>query len=490
MTGFVHVADGALVDGSGEPIQLRGVGLGNWLLPEGYMWKLPGRCSSPRQIEAMIADLVGPERAQRFWRGFRDMFITEADIAQISREGFNHVRLPVNARLLLDDGFEHVDSLISWCRTHRLWVLLDLHGAPGGQTGTNIDDSPHGRPELFEDPDYRRQTVELWTTIALRYRDDRTVCGYDLLNEPLPGEYQHIYADRLAEVYRELTAAIRSVDPNHLITFEGSNWATNWAIFDDVWDPNSMLQFHKYWSPPDSPSIAEYLDKGRTLGLPIYMGEGGENTLEWIQTCFQLYDDLGVSWNFWPWKKMDTLTSPCSIDRPVGWSDIVDWVATTRSRPSPDAAWSTLTDLLVKMRIENCSYRADVVNAMLRRAPLRLPATGFTFRGHGVSYKTSQASPVSWFRRDDQVTISRADGEQTEPSWQYDSRRPETPEFVVTLNRGDWLTYEVSSPDPVAVDVDGTGRVDVEVTAQRSGTYTIRVTATSAVAILSALTVT
>src|SRR5688500_11869003 len=61
---FVHVEDGGLVDGDGEPLLLRAMGLGNWLLPEGYMWKLPGaRGDRPRRIEARIAELIGEERA-------------------------------------------------------------------------------------------------------------------------------------------------------------------------------------------------------------------------------------------------------------------------------------------------------------------------------------------------------------------------------------------------------------------------------------------
>ena len=104
-----------------------------------------------------------------------------------------------------------------------------------------------------------------------------TVMGYDLLNEPLPNEWQHTYGDELALSY-DLTAAIRAIDPDHLIMYEGSHWATNWEIFTEVWDDNSLLQFHRYWLSPDRASIAPYLETRDRLGLPIYMGEGGENT--------------------------------------------------------------------------------------------------------------------------------------------------------------------------------------------------------------------
>jgi len=235
LEGFVHVDGGKIVDGRGAPLTLRGVGLGNWLLPEGYMWKFgsPGP-QSPREIETFIQDLIGPERAFEFWRRFHDTFITEADIERVRAEGMNHVRLPINSRMvigddgeLIEDGFALIDRLIEWCRHHDLWVVLDLHGAPGGQTGTKIDDSPNGAPELFTDDRYRALTVKLWRAIARRYRDEPAVAAYDLLNEPLPNEYQHRYADRLRDLYVELTAAIREIDRNHVITYEGTHWSTN-----------------------------------------------------------------------------------------------------------------------------------------------------------------------------------------------------------------------------------------------------------------------
>jgi endoglucanase len=500
VSGFVH-ADGAVLrDGSGEPLLLRGVGLGNWLLPEGYMWQLPAPHNSPRRIEALFADLVGDERATEFWRGFRDSFITEADIARIAAEGFNHVRLPINARPLLADPteFARIDDVINWCRLHGLWVMLDLHGAPGGQTGTNIDDSPNERPELFEQSQYREQTVELWTELAKRYRDEPTVCGYDLLNEPLPDDYQHSYGDRLASLYQDLTHAIRTVDQNHLIVYEGAHWATNWTIFQEVWDSNSMLQFHKYWSPPDLPSIAGYLRRGRELGLPIYMGEGGENHLDWIQTAFQLFDDQGISWNFWPWKKMNTRTSPCSVRLPADWTEIVTWAGGRGPKPGPDKSWAALTELLGLVSLDRCEYRSDLVSALLRRAPVRLAASGFTFRGPGISYGTTTATPLSTFRADDQVTIRTADG--TEPDFAYRSWNDAArPHLTVELARGDWVTYEVNvaAQRDLTITADCTGDVIVELDGSEvslgrpqpvaAGEHTLRVEAAGTSATLTAV---
>lgn len=449
--GFVRVADGQILGPDGRPLLLRGVGLGTWLLPEGYMWGFGDSAASPRQIEALVADLVGPERAERFWRDFRDAFLTADDIALIAASGFDHVRLPINWRVLArpdgtwrEDGFALIDRLLTWCRGQGLWVLLDLHGAPGGQTGTNIDDSD-GRPDLFADPRNVELTVALWREIARRYRDDATVLGYDLLNEPLPNEWRHRYGPELVDVYRRITAAIREVDRHHLVMYEGTHWATGWEIFTEVWDPASVLQFHKYWSPPSRASIEGYLQVGRGLGLPVYMGEGGENAPEWLAAAHQLYEDCGVGWNFWTWKKVDTRTSPLSVVPPDGWDRVVAYAEGRGDRPTPVEAGAILDELLTNLAVERCTTRPEVTAALFRRAPVTLPAYGFGFRGPGRSYATTGARPHPGLRPDDAVTLRRRDG-VPELDFHHRPERPAGEVIVADLAPGDWLAFDVTVP--------------------------------------------
>ena len=483
--GFVHARGTTLVDGSGRELLLRGVGLGNWMLPEGYMWRFGPGAESPREIEALVSRLVGRERADRFWTGFRENFITERDIERIAASGFGHVRLPINSRIIQTDdgepieaGYAMIDRLIEWCREHRLWVLLDLHGAPGGQTGTNIDDSPNNLPELFMKPHYRELTLRLWRDLATRYRDETVVLGYDLLNEPLPNEWQHTYADELVELYRDLTREIRAIDPDHLIVYEGSHWATNWSIFTEVWDANSLLQFHKYWSSPDNATIAHFLEARDRLGLPIYMGEGGENTLEWIYTAHRLYESHGIGWNFWPWKKIDTRTSPVSIDPPIGWDRIVASID-DRGAISPEEAGRVLDDLLEAMRLENCRWQPAVVGALLAENPSVIPAWGFGYRGAGESYSSAASAPIEGIRADDSVVMRWArEGENpANPFEQSDGRAyRRNEELVVELAAGDWLEFELVGVDTARVIDAGGLDAAVEVTTTPRG---LRVTATA-----------
>lgn len=445
--GFVHAHAGRLVDGSGRELVLRGVGLGNWMLPEGYMWHFGPGAESPREIEALVERLLGIDSAAAFWARFRDAFISEADIARIAESGFDHVRLPINARgiqnpdgSMIEAGLELIDRLIGWCRAHDLWVLLDLHGAPGGQTGTNIDDSL-GRPDLFFEEHHRSNTLTIWRELATRYAGDTTVLGYDLLNEPLPNEWQHRFADELVELYRDLTREIRAVDPDHLIMYEGSHWATNWSIFTEVWDDNSALQFHKYWSSPDRASIAPFLEARDRLGVPIYMGEGGENTLSWLYTAFRLYEAEGIGWNFWPWKKIDTRTSPVSIVPPAGWGAVI---AAIPGGEVVDAV-RIFDDLLVNMRIENCTWQPDVVAAITGVTPRVVPAWGFGFRGAGESFSVAVGEPLVGIRADEAAGIRFAhEGDHPVNPFEQTDGRSYAPaeQLVVDLQPGDWLEFE------------------------------------------------
>ncbi|MDR2929373.1 MAG: glycoside hydrolase family 5 protein [Propionibacteriaceae bacterium] len=472
-SGMVHAHAGTLVDGSGRPRLLRGMGLGNWFLAEGYMWLLEPGASSPREIEALIERLAGADYAASFWTRYRDIYITEADIARMAECGFDHVRLPINSRVIqtptgepIEEGYALIDRLIDWCKRHGLWVLLDLHGAPGGQTGANIDDSPNNLPELFLDQKYEDLTVRLWIDLARRYANETTVLGYDLLNEPLPNEWQHSHGDALARVYQRLTEEIRRVDADHLLVYEGSHWATNWSMFDRVWDENSCLQFHKYWSAPDRETLSEFLQTRERLNLPIYMGEGGENTLPWLYTAFRLYETEDAGWCFWPWKKLSTKTSPSNVTPPAGWDKIIA-SSTGETHVDPAEAQAIFDQLLKNVALDNTVWQPQVIDALMGSPLPVLPAWGFSFAGPGVGHSVAKSAEAPVFRASDRVGI-RFQGESVENPFTQTDGRPYLPEevLVIDLEPGDWLAFDVPAGfDPTgAYGVDGEGNtVPVEI---------------------------
>ncbi len=375
---FVHTDGKYIVAPGGEKLLLRGINLGNWLVPEGYMFHFDKGPASYREISALLNDLIGPDQAARFWKQYRDAYITDSDIRFIHEAGFNCVRIPFHWKLI-DDGtaFPLLDRVITWCRQRHVWVILDMHCAPGGQTGTNIDDS-WGYPWLFESAEQQELAVGFWRSIAQRYADEPTVIGYDLLNEPIPPAVARLNA-RLEPVYREISAAIRQVDTNHPVILGGAQWDSNFAAFGPPFDSNTIYTFHKYWTAPTADVIQPYLDFRERYQVPIWMGESGENQDTWIAQFRTMLEKNEVGWTFWPYKKMDATSSPVSFERPLHWDEIVAYAALPggmgaaeehmKKRPVSDHARAALADLLEKIKLENCRVNAGHLAALGMKAP-------------------------------------------------------------------------------------------------------------------------
>src|SRR4029079_17137215 len=163
----------------------------------------------------------------------------------ISRRGFNCVRVPLNYRafspedrpeLWLDECFKLLDRMVLWCKEAGLWVILDLHCAPGGQTGDNIDDS-WGFPWLYESPRERERTAAIWKRIAQHYKGEATILGYDLLNEPIAHFFDTKKLNPLLEPpSRQIVKGIREVDPNHVVILVGAQWASKFDPFGPPFD--------------------------------------------------------------------------------------------------------------------------------------------------------------------------------------------------------------------------------------------------------------
>ena len=382
---FVRVHKKDLIAPSGEKIMLRGINLGNWLEPEGYMFLFEGGPQSPREIEGFVNELIGPSAAKDFWTAYRQNYITKSDIEFIRSSGLNSVRIPLHYKFFLssDEGFHLVDPVIEWCRAAGIWVVLDLHCAPGGQTGTNIDDS-WGYPWLYESPADQAATVEVWKRIAQHYRDQSTVLGYDLLNEPYP-QYPGLpkYNDRLASIYRQIIAGIREVDQDHIVILGGARWDQDFSLFDSKFDRKLMYTFHTYWTPPTEESIRNFLDFRDDNNAPMWLGESGENTDDWIQQFVKVLEHNHIGWCFWPYKKMEKTSCMVSIRQPQFWDEVLALAAMPggtgsaaqriAKRPSLDHSRHALQSLLENVRFENCRVNAGYIQALGGAVPARNP---------------------------------------------------------------------------------------------------------------------
>ena len=382
--GFVRVAGTGLVDENGKAFRIRGTNLGNWLVPEGYMFDF-GTCESPRFIDEMFRQLVGPEETVKFWNAFKDNYITEADIAFIAATGSNTVRLPFHYKLFTvedylgsndpEEGFRRFDDVIGWCRRHGMKVILDMHACPGGQSGTNHDDS-YGYPWLFRSEALQRQYCGIWRKIAARYANEPVVLGYDIMNEPIP--WYHSDKEELnavmAKVQRRAADAIREVDTRHVIIFAGTQANSNFKPFENFkFGVNEMLSCHYYaFNKPeyDDGAVAKFAAAGQKAGVPMYMGETGHNTYGWYREITRSMEEKGIGWTFWPFK-MPEYGCWLKFKMPAGWREALGAFAR-----SDRQSYKKLQNLpgrakaleLMRQYVENCKNAHCTVDAAYLKA--------------------------------------------------------------------------------------------------------------------------
>jgi len=364
----------------GTPILFKGINLGNWLLPEGYMFKFKS-ANSPRLIQTVFNQLIGEDGAGMFWRTYRDRYITREDIQFVKRAGFNSVRIPFNYRLFVSSdnpsrldgpGWELVDRAIRWSKEFGLYAVLDMHGAPGGQTGDNIDDS-WGYPFLYESEESQALTIRIWCELARRYKNEPAVAGYDLLNEPIPHylDASH-FNPKLEPLYRRIVEAIRRVDTNHIVFLGGAQWNTNFKVFGPPFDNRLAYTFHKYWTEPTQAVIQEYLDFSDQYNVPLWMGESGENTDDWIAKFRDVLEQNGIGWCFWPYKKLDATSCVASIRKTAEWDSITAFANRPRatfeeirkSRPNRMVVDKALADYLENITFANCRINNGYLKAL------------------------------------------------------------------------------------------------------------------------------
>jgi GH18 family chitinase len=349
-------ADGKkIVNASGQEVILKGVGLGGWLLQEGYMikegfsgggtqWSIKKRLYDQGQTDAQV---------EAFYQSWRDNFITKADIDYIASLGFNCVRLPMHYELFLTasqravrsgvarninnyesyvssltnwynsnvlftdtntEGFRTADSVLKWANEANMYVILDLHAAPGGQgSDKNIADIFDGREHgLWNRAIYRDITTRLWQKLSAHYTNNDGVAFYDLINEPnnVP-QNQTIH-----DLFERLINAVRTLGDTHLLMIEGNGYGNNYNYMEP-WTftngTNLVYNAHRYGNSTSTGATSGDINQISELGnivnfrntnnVPVWVGETGENNNSWLTANINAMNSIGVGWCHWTYKR-------------------------------------------------------------------------------------------------------------------------------------------------------------------------------------------
>lgn len=454
---FVHADGQNIVDADGNIVLQRGMGLGGWLVPEGYMLQTPG-FGSPTSIRAQIEDVVGEAGANQFYSDYHANYVTRADIAELAAWGFDHVRMPFHynmfspARGVWNDwGFEVTDSLIAWCSDVGMHVVLDMHCAPGGQNGGNISDSD-GTARFWLQDTSRAHAIEIWEAIAQRYVNEPWVGGYDLLNEPVLPD--GVTTQDFRNFYETLVAVIRATDTNHIVFIEGNWYATDFTGLTPPFDSNMAYSFHKYWSTNNLASIQSYVNMRTQYGVPLWMSESGENSNTWFYDAIQLFEANNIGWCWWTTKKVETITSPYSVRAPAGYSLLLDYWDGNGPKPNAATSQVILNSLTENLRTSNCDAKPGVIASFFSEdfgsqplayadhlLPCVINTADYDIGAQGIAYYDAVYQTTQWdnYTAWNNGHVYRNDGVDIEVG---DDGKPS----VGWLTIGEWMKYTLTVP--------------------------------------------
>lgn len=347
-TGLVQTGGRSLYDARGERLQLKGINAGQLLLQEGWMSPFAleplkngdgtyvkdadGNIQYPEfSQEQMLAGLAeNPNLAgyepEQLLEYYYSCFFQKEDFRIIREElGLNTIRLPFYYRNILtaeltrleeDTAFAYLDWFIGQAAEQGLYIVLDLHGAPGSQSGYEHSGAAERVAGLWTSEENIAATIDLWDYVSRHYTQTRPdlgawIASYDLLNEPTY-TYKGVTTEHCWQVYDRIYDTIRENGDHHVITMCGC-----WD-FSSLPDPaeygweNVQYQYHWYnwynWYTDILPydlfyAYQDMSNIGRNYDVPVLLGEftAFEDPQAWSD-MLALFDRRGYSWTIWSYK--------------------------------------------------------------------------------------------------------------------------------------------------------------------------------------------
>lgn len=361
---YLRAQGQTIVDARGKTVYLRGINLGGWLMKEAYLLHAPN--FPERKMKQTFIKALGQEAWDDWEATFRAQFIQKDDFARIRNMGLNCVRVPFHYRLVESTpgqydsaGVKYLDQVMDWAGEYQLYVILDLHAAPGCQNHDWHSDSL-GAADFWKRPAYQTRACRIWEFLASRYADKEFLAGYDLLNEAVVED-----TALLNNYYRSAIAALRRHDTRHIVFIEGNRWATDLGCLDRFEDENYVLSFHTY-EPLDMTfnfvplkaypagrgasrydarnlraHLQSYLSVARQRQVPLFVGEfgvhyraGQSGELKWLEDNLSLFKEYGFHWTYWTYKAVKNFMFPDGV---FSYYPNTPWV----NRHGPLSGWDT-----------------------------------------------------------------------------------------------------------------------------------------------------
>ena len=475
---FLKASGQIITDSKGNKVILRGMGLGGWMLQEGYMFRL-GNVGQQYRIKEKIAEVAGAEYADKFCDKWLTNHTRKIDIDSMAAWGFNSIRLPMHYALYtlpvdkepvagqntwIEKGFALTDSLLKWCKANKMYLILDLHAAPGGQgNDLAISDRDPAKPSLWESEVNKQKMIALWRKLAQRYANEPYIGGYDIINEPNWG-FEKVDDKRgtaetknepLRKLMVDVTKAIREVDKKHIIIIEGNGFGNNYKGIFPLWDNNMVLSFHKYGNFNNVGSINGFLNMSKENNVPLWLGEAGENSNTWFTESIALAESHNIGWSWWQEKKIG-INNPLQIKPAALYQKLLDYWNGKAPKPSQTEAIAALDEFLTSIKLENNIYHKDVTDAMFRQVrttatvPFKKLNIGSNIVINAVDYDMGRQREAYYDKDTASYRFTPGVNTQGNRGAAYrndgvDIRADDTGYHIFNIEDGEWLQYTMNA---------------------------------------------
>jgi aryl-phospho-beta-D-glucosidase BglC (GH1 family) len=321
---FLKVDATRIKNARGELVSLYGTNLGGWLVHESWMSPLAGVPDDSHMIST-LTQRFGAATAQMLIDTHQNTWVEADDFAKIAAEGLNVVRIPIYYLNVMDaagnwkqDALGHIDfSRMDWAvnqaAQHGLYSVIDLHGVPGSQNGWDHSGLVTSTPTFFRDTNAQAIALKFWTEYAKHYVGNSFVAGYDLLNEPNAATGETLWG-----FYDKAIAAVRAVDPDHVIFVESPwQWSQLPSPAGRRWT-NVVYSNHNYqWTNNDQITVMRGFVDGimtdatthfPTYNVPLLIGEFTLFGLidSWTYGLNRFAEQGGINWTMWSFKVRTT----------------------------------------------------------------------------------------------------------------------------------------------------------------------------------------
>lgn len=315
---FLHTEGMSLYTKDGRKVTLRGTNFGGWGLMESWMTPLNESEGEDVMLDKLVSRF-GVEKTHELMKTYRSNWITEVDFANVKALGMNVIRLPIWYRNFQSDengtwfrdengniDFSQLDWVVNMCHKYGIYLIIDLHGAPGYQNEYDHSGRKHSCT-FWDDTDEAKKNQkvveEFWKVLAAHYKGEPAVAMYDLLNESLGTDKGVLNKhDEFNAYMNTLYQDVRAVDPDHIITMEAV-WTTRHVCGPDKYGwTNVVYQPHFY----DKTNFAFRNNMNICLNsnynCPLYIGEFfpfNNATFDYVLSLYNLED---ASWTTWSYK--------------------------------------------------------------------------------------------------------------------------------------------------------------------------------------------